>query len=80
MKNSTFKTVVKTKTTTQKVTTRAAATATTPGEHQQVVLSGYSGMIGVKTGSARGSTASSSRHPQRQTVIGTVLASTSITP
>jgi len=54
MKNSTFKTVVKTKTTTQKVTTKSGLPQLHLGEHNKSLLSGYSGMIGVKTGSARG--------------------------
>jgi len=82
MKNSTFKTVVKTKTTTQKVTTKSGGYRNYTWENtNKSLLSGYSGMIGVKTGSGPEAkyclVFAATRNGK--TVIGTVLASTSIT-
>ncbi|MFJ2828755.1 D-alanyl-D-alanine carboxypeptidase family protein [Streptomyces sp. NPDC087263] len=81
MKNSTFKTVVKTKTTTQKVTTKSGGYRNYTWENtNKSLLSGYSGMIGVKTGSGPEAkyclVFAATRNGK--TVIGTVLASTSI--
>lgn len=81
MKYSTFRTVVKTKSTKQKVTTKSGGYRYMSWTNTNKLLSSYSGTIGVKTGSGpeakyclvfaatRGS----------KTVIGTVLASTSET-
>ncbi len=81
MKNSTFRTVVKTKSTTQKVTTKSGGYRYMSWTNTNKLLSTYSGAIGVKTGSG----------PQAKyclvfaatrggkTVIGTVLASPSET-
>ncbi|MFC9793476.1 D-alanyl-D-alanine carboxypeptidase family protein [Streptomyces sp. NPDC127584] len=81
MKNSTFRTVVKTKTTKQKVTTKTGGYRYMSWTNTNKLLSTYSGAIGVKTGSGpqakyclvfaatRGS----------KTVIGTVLASSNET-
>ncbi|MGW5422174.1 D-alanyl-D-alanine carboxypeptidase family protein [Streptomyces sp. NPDC003943] len=75
MKNSTFRTIVKTKTTSQKVTTKTGGYRYMSWTNTNKLLSTYSGAIGVKTGSGpqakyclvfaatRGS----------KTVIGTVL-------
>ncbi|GAA3794534.1 serine hydrolase [Streptomyces coacervatus] len=81
MKNSTFRTVVKTKSYTAKTITKTGSTRTMqPWVNTNGLLSSYSGTIGVKTGSG----------PEAQyclvfaatrngkTVYGTVLASTSI--
>ncbi|MET8247871.1 D-alanyl-D-alanine carboxypeptidase [Streptomyces sp. NPDC005202] len=81
MKNSMFRTIVKTKTYTAKTITKTGSTRTmAPWKNTNTLLSSYSGTIGVKTGSGpeakyclvfaatRGS----------KTVIGTVLASSSI--
>ncbi|MFE2930209.1 D-alanyl-D-alanine carboxypeptidase family protein [Streptomyces sp. NPDC059221] len=79
MKSSTFRTVVKTKSTKQKVTTKSGGYRYMSWSNTNNMLSSYSGAIGIKTGSGpsakyclvfaatRGS----------KTVIGTVLASTS---
>ncbi|MFE2379632.1 D-alanyl-D-alanine carboxypeptidase family protein [Streptomyces sp. NPDC059398] len=79
MKYSTFRTVVKTKSTKQKVTTKSGGYRYMSWTNTNKLLSSYSGTIGLKTGSGpeakyclvfaatRGS----------KTVIGTVLASTS---
>ncbi|MET7755176.1 serine hydrolase [Streptomyces sp. NPDC005389] len=79
MKNSTFRTVVKTKSTKQKVTTKTGGYRYMSWSNTNKLLSTYSGAIGVKTGSGpqakyclvfaatRGS----------KTVIGAVLASPS---
>ncbi|GGU97773.1 D-alanyl-D-alanine carboxypeptidase [Streptomyces litmocidini] len=81
MKNSTFRTVVKTKSTQQKVTTKSGGYRYMSWTNTNKLLSTYSGAIGVKTGSG----------PQAKyclvfaatrggkTVIGTVLASPSET-
>ncbi|MGW9129479.1 D-alanyl-D-alanine carboxypeptidase family protein [Streptomyces sp. NPDC055681] len=81
MKNSTFRTVVKTKSTKQKVTTKSGGYRYMSWSNTNTMLSSYSGAIGVKTGS--GPTAkyclvfAATRNGR--TVIGTVLASTSAT-
>ncbi|MCX5311886.1 D-alanyl-D-alanine carboxypeptidase family protein [Streptomyces sp. NBC_00154] len=81
MKNSTFRTVVKTKSTKQKVTTKSGGYRYMSWSNTNTMLSSYSGAIGVKTGS--GPTAkyclvfAATRNGK--TVIGTVLASTSAT-
>lgn len=81
MKYSTFRTVVKTKSTKQKVTTKSGGYRYMSWTNTNTLLGSYSGTIGVKTGSGpeakyclvfaatRGS----------KTVIGTVLASSSVT-
>ncbi|MBD0711170.1 MULTISPECIES: D-alanyl-D-alanine carboxypeptidase family protein [unclassified Streptomyces] len=75
MKNSTFRTIVKTKSTSQKVTTKSGGYRNMAWTNTNKLLSTYSGAIGVKTGSG----------PQakyclvfaatrgNKTVIGTVL-------
>ncbi|MFE6165676.1 D-alanyl-D-alanine carboxypeptidase family protein [Streptomyces sp. NPDC056486] len=80
MKSSTFRTVVKTKSTKQKVTTKSGGYRYMSWSNTNNLLSSYSGAIGVKTGSG----------PQAKyclvfaatrsgkTVIGTVLTSTSV--
>ncbi|MFB6985414.1 D-alanyl-D-alanine carboxypeptidase family protein [Streptomyces sp. NPDC056178] len=81
MKNSTFRTVVKTKSTKQKVTTKSGGYRYMSWSNTNTMLSSYSGAIGVKTGS--GPTAkyclvfAATRNGK--TVIGTVLSSTSAT-
>ncbi|MFJ7942867.1 D-alanyl-D-alanine carboxypeptidase family protein [Streptomyces sp. NPDC096354] len=81
MKSSTFRTVVKTKSTKQKVTTKSGGYRYMSWSNTNTMLSSYSGAIGVKTGS--GPTAkyclvfAATRNGK--TVIGTVLASTSAT-
>lgn len=81
MKNATFRKVVKTKSTKQKITLKNGQYYYKTWTNTNKLLSSYSGMIGVKTGSG----------PQakyclvfaatrgKKTVIGTVLASTSET-
>lgn len=80
MKSSTFRTVVKTKSTKQKVTTKSGGYRYMSWSNTNNLLSSYSGAIGVKTGSG----------PQAKyclvfaatrsgkTVIGTVLTSSSV--
>ncbi|MFB8031143.1 D-alanyl-D-alanine carboxypeptidase family protein [Streptomyces sp. NPDC056465] len=81
MKNSTFRAVVKTKSTKQKVTTKTGGYRYMSWSNTNAMLGSYSGMIGVKTGS--GPTAkyclvfAATRNGR--TVIGTVLTSTSAT-
>ena len=80
MKNSTFKTIVKTQATTQKVTTANGGSRNYTWQNTNInLLSGYSGMIGVKTGSGPEAkyclVFAATRNGK--TVIGTVLASTS---
>ncbi len=78
MKNSTFRTVVKTKTTKQTVTMKNGGKRVMSWTNTNKMLSSYSGAIGVKTGS--GPTAkyclvfAATRNGK--TVIGTVLTST----
>ncbi|MFD3736991.1 D-alanyl-D-alanine carboxypeptidase [Streptomyces sp. CB00316] len=79
MKNSTFRTVVKTKSTKQKVTTKSGGYRYMSWANTNKMLSSYSGALGVKTGS--GPTAkyclvfAATRNGK--TVIGTVLTSSS---
>ncbi|MEU3655765.1 serine hydrolase [Streptomyces sp. NPDC032161] len=81
MKNSTFRTIVKTKSTKQKVTTKSGGYRYMSWSNTNTMLSSYSGAIGVKTGS--GPTAkyclvfAATRNGK--TIIGTVLSSTSAT-
>ncbi|MEU6588622.1 D-alanyl-D-alanine carboxypeptidase [Streptomyces sp. NPDC046881] len=81
MKNSTFRTVVKTKSYTAKTITKTGSTRTmNPWKNTNGLLSSYSGTIGVKTGSGPEAkyclVFAATRNGK--TVIGTVLASTSI--
>ena len=80
MKNSTFRTVVKTKKYTAKTITKTGSTRTmAPWENTNKLLGTYSGTIGVKTGSGPEAkyclVFAATRNGK--TVIGTVLASTS---
>ncbi|MEU9617523.1 MULTISPECIES: serine hydrolase [unclassified Streptomyces] len=81
MKSSTFRTVVKTKSTKQKVTTKSGGYRYMSWSNTNTMLSSYSGAIGVKTGS--GPTAKYclvfAATRKGKTVIGTVLASTNAT-
>ncbi|MFF4040893.1 D-alanyl-D-alanine carboxypeptidase family protein [Streptomyces sp. NPDC001816] len=81
MKSSTFRTVVKTKSYTAKTITKTGSTRTmNPWTNTNGLLSSYSGTIGVKTGSGPEAkyclVFAATRNSK--TVIGTVLASTSI--
>ncbi|MFF2361985.1 D-alanyl-D-alanine carboxypeptidase family protein [Streptomyces sp. NPDC058122] len=81
MKNSTFRTVVKTKSYTAKTVTRTGTIRTmAPWINTNGLLNSYSGTIGVKTGSGPEAkyclVFAATRNGK--TVIGTVLASTSI--
>jgi D-alanyl-D-alanine carboxypeptidase (penicillin-binding protein 5/6) len=82
MKNSTFRTIVKTKSYTAKTITKTGSVRTmAPWENtNKGLLSGYSGTIGVKTGSGPEAkyclVFAATRNGK--TVIGTVLASTSV--
>lgn len=81
MKYSTFRSVVKTTSTKQKVTTKSGGYRYMSWTNTNTLLKSYSGTIGVKTGS--GAVAkyclvfAATRNGK--TVIGTVLASTSAT-
>ncbi|WP_411081554.1 D-alanyl-D-alanine carboxypeptidase family protein [Streptomyces sp. cmx-18-6] len=79
MKNPTFRTVVKTKSTTQKVTTKNGGYRNMAWTNTNKMLSSYSGAIGVKTGSGPSAkyclVFAATRNGK--TVIGTVLTSTS---
>ncbi|MCX4824469.1 D-alanyl-D-alanine carboxypeptidase [Streptomyces sp. NBC_01142] len=79
MKNSTFRTVVKTRTTTQKVTTKTGGYRNMSWTNTNKLLGTYSGALGVKTGSGPEAkyclVFAATRN--NKTVIGTVLASTS---
>ncbi|MFF3566006.1 D-alanyl-D-alanine carboxypeptidase family protein [Streptomyces sp. NPDC002574] len=81
MKYATFRTVVKTKSTKQKVTTKTGGYRYMSWSNTNTLLSSYSGTIGIKTGS--GSVAkyclvfAATRNGK--TVIGTVLAAPSAT-
>lgn len=79
MKYSTFRTVVKTKSTKQKVTTKSGGYRYMAWTNTNKLLSSYSGAIGVKTGS--GPTAKYclvfAATRSGKTVIGTVLTSSS---
>ncbi len=81
MKNSTFRTVVKTKSTKQKVTTRTGGYRYMSWSNTNKLLSTYSGAIGVKTGSGPQAkyclVFAATRNGK--TVIGTVLGSSSET-
>ncbi|MEU4905383.1 MULTISPECIES: D-alanyl-D-alanine carboxypeptidase [unclassified Streptomyces] len=80
MKYSTFRTVVKTKSTKQKVTTKNGGYRYMSWTNTNPLLSGYSGTIGVKTGSGPEAkyclVFAATRNGK--TVIGTVLASSSV--
>lgn len=81
MKNSTFKTIVKTQNTKQKATTKSGGYRYYSWENtNKPLLSGYTGTIGIKTGSGPEAkyclVFAATRNGK--TVIGTVLASTSI--
>ncbi|MFD5798150.1 D-alanyl-D-alanine carboxypeptidase family protein [Streptomyces diastatochromogenes] len=81
MKNSTFRTVVKTKSYTAKTITKTGSTRTMkPWPNTNGLLSSYSGTIGVKTGSGpeAGYCLVFAATRNGKTVIGTVLSSTSI--
>jgi D-alanyl-D-alanine carboxypeptidase (penicillin-binding protein 5/6) len=81
MKNSTFRTVVKTKSYTAKTITKTGSTRTMAAwTNTNGLLSSYSGTIGVKTGSGPEAKYCLVFAATRggKTVIGTVLASTSI--
>ena len=81
MKNSTFRTIVKTKSTKQKVTTKSGGYRNMSWSNTNTMLSSYSGAIGVKTGSGPTAkyclTFAATRNGK--TIIGTVLSSTSAT-
>ncbi|MEV6963018.1 D-alanyl-D-alanine carboxypeptidase [Streptomyces sp. NPDC051207] len=82
MKNTTFRTIVKTKSYTAKTITKTGSTRTmAPWTNTNSLLSSYSGTIGVKTGSGSVSkyclVFAATRNGK--TVIGTVLASSSST-
>ncbi|MEU6550578.1 serine hydrolase [Streptomyces sp. NPDC046915] len=81
MKNSTFRSIVKTKSYTAKTVTKTGSTRTmNPWTNTNGLLNSYSGTIGVKTGSGPEAkyclVFAATRNGK--TVIGTVLASTSI--
>ncbi|MGW2636369.1 D-alanyl-D-alanine carboxypeptidase family protein [Streptomyces sp. NPDC001348] len=79
MKNSTFRTIVKTKQYTAKTITKTGSIRTMPTwENTNTLLSSYSGAIGVKTGSGpeAGACLVFAATRNGKTVIGTVLAST----
>ncbi|MET7377873.1 D-alanyl-D-alanine carboxypeptidase [Streptomyces sp. NPDC005526] len=79
MKNSTFRTVVKTKSYTAKTITKTGSTRTmATWTNTNSLLSSYSGTIGVKTGSGpeAGACLVFAATRNGKTVIGTVLAST----
>ncbi|MGW1745234.1 D-alanyl-D-alanine carboxypeptidase family protein [Streptomyces sp. NPDC002092] len=81
MKNSTFRTVVKTKSYTAKTVTKTGSIRTmNPWTNTNGLLSSYSGTIGVKTGSGpeAGYCLVFAATRGGKTVIGTVLSSTSI--
>ncbi|MFB4423311.1 D-alanyl-D-alanine carboxypeptidase family protein [Streptomyces sp. QL37] len=81
MKNSTFRAIVKTKSTKQKVTTKSGGYRYMSWSNTNPLLGGYSGAIGVKTGSGPSAkyclVFAATRNGK--TVIGTVLTSTSAT-
>ncbi|MFG2476732.1 D-alanyl-D-alanine carboxypeptidase family protein [Streptomyces fagopyri] len=81
MKSTTFKTIVKTKSYTAKTVTKTGGTRTMAAwTNTNGLLSSYSGTIGVKTGSGpeAGYCLVFAATRNGKTVIGTVLASTSI--
>jgi serine-type D-Ala-D-Ala carboxypeptidase (penicillin-binding protein 5/6) len=79
MKNSTFRSIVKTKSTTQRVTTRNGGYRNMPWTNSNKLLGTYSGAIGVKTGSGPEAkyclVFAATRNGK--TVIGTILTSSS---
>jgi D-alanyl-D-alanine carboxypeptidase (penicillin-binding protein 5/6) len=81
MKNSTFRTVVKTTSTKQKVTTKSGGYRYMSWTNTNNLLGSYAGTIGVKTGSGPEAkyclVFAATRNGK--TVIGTVLASSSVT-
>ncbi|WP_406147599.1 D-alanyl-D-alanine carboxypeptidase family protein [Streptomyces sp. NBC_01012] len=79
MKNSTFRTVVKTKSTKQKVTTKSGGYRYMSWSNTNPLLGSYSGAIGVKTGSGPSAKYCLVFAATRKgrTVIGTVLTSSS---
>ncbi|WP_107481796.1 D-alanyl-D-alanine carboxypeptidase family protein [Streptomyces sp. JHA26] len=82
MKNSTFRTIVKTRKYTARTTTRSGGTRTMAAwTNTNTLLGSYSGAIGVKTGSGPEAKYCLVFAATRKgkTVIGTVLASTSTT-
>ncbi|AUA12173.1 D-alanyl-D-alanine carboxypeptidase precursor [Streptomyces malaysiensis subsp. malaysiensis] len=80
MKYSTFRTVVKTKSTKQKVTTKSGGYRYMSWTNTNTLLGSYSGTIGVKTGSGPEAKYCLVFAATRdgKTVIGTVLASSSV--
>ncbi|OIJ91886.1 D-alanyl-D-alanine carboxypeptidase family protein [Streptomyces colonosanans] len=80
MKNSTFRTIVNTKSTSQKVTTKSGGYRYYNWANTNPLLGTYSGAIGVKTGSGPQAkyclVFAATRNGK--TIIGTVLASTSV--
>ncbi|MCX3063865.1 D-alanyl-D-alanine carboxypeptidase family protein [Streptomyces beihaiensis] len=80
MKNSTFRSIVRTKHTRQKVTTRSGGYRYMSWTNTNTLLGTYSGTIGVKTGSGPQAgyclVFAATRHGR--TVIGTVLKSSSL--
>ncbi|GAU69933.1 peptidase S11 family protein [Streptomyces sp. NBRC 110611] len=80
MKNSTFRTVVQTKSTKQKVTTKSGGYRYMEWTNTNPLLGSYAGTIGVKTGSGPESKYCLVFAATRKgkTVIGTVLASSSV--
>jgi D-alanyl-D-alanine carboxypeptidase (penicillin-binding protein 5/6) len=81
MKYSTFRTVVKTKSTKQKVTTKSGGYRYMSWTNTNTLLGSYTGTIGIKTGSGPDAkyclVFAATRNGK--TVIGTVLASSSVT-
>ncbi|MFG3253822.1 D-alanyl-D-alanine carboxypeptidase family protein [Streptomyces sp. NPDC048172] len=80
MRYSTFRTVVKTRSTTQRTTTRSGGHRTMKWTNTNNLLGSYSGAIGVKTGSGPEAKYCLVFAATRggKTVIGTVLTSTSV--
>ncbi|NEB77342.1 D-alanyl-D-alanine carboxypeptidase [Streptomyces sp. SID14478] len=80
MKNSTFRSIVKTKSTKQKVTTKSGGYRNMSWSNTNTLLGTYSGAIGVKTGSGpeAGYCLVFAATRSGKTVIGTVLKSTSV--
>ncbi len=80
MKNATFRAVVKTRSTKQKVTTKSGGYRYMSWTNTDTLLGSYSGAIGVKTGSGpeAGYCLVFAATRGSRTVIGTVLASSSV--
>ncbi len=80
MKNSTFRAIVKTKSTKQKVTTKSGGYRYMSWSNTNTLLGTYSGALGVKTGSGpqAGYCLVFAATRNGKTVIGTVLKSTSV--